>query len=110
MNKESLKLGADNGFGGIEHRALATLGDILAAEQRMFAFLKSVLGKPQGETEPMFYKPRQVAVLTGISEHTLRRKLRDRQLEGIQQAGVKGSWLIPKEAVKALLQSMHGGS
>ena len=107
MTKVPKQSVADNGFGGNEHRMFATMGDIFALEQRLVAFLKSWLGKPQGESEPNFYRPRQVAALTGISEHTLRRKLRERQLEGIQEAGVKGSWLIPKEAVKSLLQSMH---
>ncbi len=107
MNKDALHIVADNGFGGIEHRTLATVGDLLALEQRLLRTMKAWLGKSQGEAEPMFYKPRQVAALTGISEHTLRRKLRQRELEGIQQAGVKGSWLIPNEAVKALLQSMR---
>lgn len=46
-------------------------------------------------------------MLTGISEHTLRRKLRQRELEGIQQAGVKRLVATPNEAVKALLQSMQ---
>lgn len=108
MNKDALHIVADNGVGGNEHRMVATVGDILALEQRLLGTLKAWLGKSQGQAEPMFYKPRQVAALTGISEHTLRRRLRDRELEGVQQAGVKGSWLIPREAVKALLQSMQG--
>ncbi len=98
---------ADDRFGGYERRTIITLEDLLQFEKRINARLDSMQANSQGGgTQPQFYKPKEVAKMTGLTEHSVRRRLREGQLAGIQEAGVKGSWLVPREAVTALLESL----
>ncbi len=88
---------------------VVTLEDLLETEERIKKHIDLCLVKHEDKPKPLFYKPSQVAAMIGLSTHSIRRKLCDPNetiLKGIQQSGVKGSWLIPKESVDAWIATM----
>ena len=88
---------------------VVTLEDILAMEKRLMAHIEHLFREQAKKPAPRFYKPQEVAAMTGLSVHAIRARLRnphEKYIKGIQESGVKGSWLIPKESVDAWLESM----
>ena len=90
-------------------RTVVTLEDLLAMEQRLMRHIDACFAKQAAKPEQIFYKPAEVAAMVGLGVHAIRHKLRnpeEKYLKGIQESGVRGSWLIPKESVQAWLASM----
>ncbi|MBK9452403.1 MAG: helix-turn-helix domain-containing protein [Bacteroidetes bacterium] len=111
MTREQNQSVSDERIGGYGRMMVVTLEDLMQFEGRIIAKIESILGKAKSDgAQPLFYKPKQVAALTGLTEHSVRRRLRDGQLAGIQEAGVKGSWLVPRDAVAALVESLKKGA
>ena len=86
---------------------VVTLEDLLETEERINRHIDLCFSREK--PKPLFYTPKQVAALIGLSTQAIRKRLCDpneKVLKGIQEAGVNSTWLVPRESVDAWIASM----
>jgi hypothetical protein len=91
---------------------VVTMGDIIALKKWMESFLRDEITKLLGKPKPMYYTANEAARIAGVTAQAIRKRLRDpneKHLRGIQQEGVRTTWLVSVESFDQWIASMTSG-
>lgn len=88
------------------------MGDLLALEKRMQAFISDQIRSFAEKPKPLYYTANEAARISGLSAQAIRKRLRDpeeRHLKGIQKEGGGTTWLVLAKSLDEWLEFRQGG-
>jgi predicted transcriptional regulator len=91
---------------------VVTMGDIVALKKWMESLLRAEFAKLLEKPKPLYYTANEAARIAGITAQAIRKRLRDpneKHLRGIQQEGVRTTWMVSVKSFDEWIASMKSG-